>query len=70
MINIKKAKPLKCIFVIIMAIAIKRTPVLKGKSAIHFNTVLAKGKTKETKASISRSIADTKVILANYKAQK
>jgi hypothetical protein len=53
-----------------MAIAIKRTPVLKGKSAIHFNTVLAKGKTKETKASISRSIADTKVILANYKAQK
>lgn len=58
------------IFASIMAIAIKRTPVLKGKAALHFNTMLAKGKTKETKASISRSILDTKAILANYKAGK
>ena len=52
----------------LMAIAIKRTPVLRDKAAAHFSTMLEKVKTKETKASISHSIADTKAILAHYKA--
>jgi hypothetical protein len=53
-----------------MAIAINRTPVLKGKAAQRFNTLLAKGKTNETKTSINKAIADAKAILANYKAAK
>jgi hypothetical protein len=53
-----------------MAIAIKRTPVLKGKAAERFNALLAASKTHETKASIRNAIADAKAILANYKTAK
>lgn len=53
-----------------MAITIKRTPVLNGKAASNFNELVAKGKTKETKASISRIVSDAKAVLKNYKSKK